>query len=144
MTPNLMAQLHLKCFETPRPWREDEFAAFLKTKGAFICSLEDHAFILGRVVAGEAELVTIAVDPKQQGRGYGFELVNKFEEAACRLGADNGFLEVSVRNLTAQRLYEKAGWCEVGKRRGYYSAPNGDRIDAIIMAKSYCLPDNCK
>ena len=62
MTPKALAQLHAACFTTPRPWAADEFAALLATPGILLLTADD-GFLLGRVAAGEAELLTLAIDP---------------------------------------------------------------------------------
>jgi ribosomal-protein-alanine N-acetyltransferase len=44
------------------------------------------------------------------------------------------FLEVRASNERAMRLYEAAGFCALGWRKGYYPAA-GWREDALVMAK---------
>ena len=41
-------------------------------------------------------------------------------------------LEVRADNAAAQRLYERRGFTEIGRRRGYYQ-PSG--ADAVVMRR---------
>lgn len=82
------------------------------------------------VIDDEAHLMTIAIDPRWQGRGLGewflLELLDLMEEN----GAEVCTLEVRVSNLRAQSLYRRLGFGVAGRRRRYYS-DNGE--DALIM-----------
>ena len=85
MTPAEMAALHDACFTTPRPWSEAEIADLLASPLVFALT-QPRAFLLGRVVAGEAELLTIAVHPDQRRAGLGGALVGAFlTEATARI-----------------------------------------------------------
>jgi ribosomal-protein-alanine N-acetyltransferase len=135
MTPAQMAQLHGAAFVTPRPWSEAEIADLLVSPLCF--ALTDPAgFVIGRVVAGEAELLTIAVDPVAQGRGVGGRLMQRFLDELVRRGAQSVFLEVAEDNAAARALYLGAGFQATGRRRGYYHGPGGLVVDAIVMAKA--------
>jgi ribosomal-protein-alanine N-acetyltransferase len=92
-------------------------------------------FLLGRVVLDEAELLTIAVHPDVQGQGIGGALVAGFLAQAAARGARRAFLEVAEDNAAARALYARAGFVAVGRRRGYFRAPDGRRIDAVVMAR---------
>jgi ribosomal-protein-alanine N-acetyltransferase len=49
-------------------------------------------------------------------------------DQAERAVASKIFLEVRESNLPARRLYEKHGFHETGRRRGYYQNPAEDAI----------------
>ena len=74
-----LADLHDRAFD--RPWSAEEFETLLRGPGAFAVLGEagepEHAkgFILCRAVAGEAEILTVAVDPAARRRGWGSALV---------------------------------------------------------------------
>ncbi|EAQ04488.1 ribosomal-protein-alanine acetyltransferase, putative [Pseudooceanicola batsensis HTCC2597] len=135
MTPEALAALHRRCFDTPRPWTSAEFAALLATDTVFLTG-DLHAFALGRVVAGEAELLTLATDPDRRRAGLGRRCLQAFEAAARARDAQEAFLEVAADNGPAIALYRSAGWRTTGRRRDYYRSPDGQRIDAGIMGKS--------
>lgn len=135
MTPAGLAALHRRCFRIPPPWSEADFAGFLADPLAFLLVEGDAGFLLGRAVAGEAELLTLAVAPESRRLGLGRKLVARFLYQARLRGAARAFLEVSAENPAAVALYESAGFAAAGRRRGYYAAPGGGRIDAIVMAR---------
>lgn len=128
MTPAELAALHARCFVIPRPWTEAEFAGLLASSGCLLHMTVD-GFLLGRVAAGEAELLTLAVDPSARRTGQGRELVGRFLAACTAHGAEVAFLEVASNNDAALALYRATGWTTAGRRRDYY-APG---TDALVM-----------
>ena len=80
-------------------------------------------FAIARVVAPVAEIETIAIDGKAQGYGFGSSLLLAVLEDLRLAGAEEVELEVRASNEWAIRLYERAGFLEVGRRRGYYREP---------------------
>lgn len=97
-------------------------------------------FLIGRAAAGEAELLTLAVEPALQGRGIGGRLVAEFLAGAAARGAGRAFLEVAAGNAAARAVYARAGFVEVGRRRGYYGLSGGGRQDALVMARDLAAP----
>ncbi len=136
MTPEDMATLHAACFTTPRPWSAVDIAATLASPFSFVLT-QPQGFLIGRVVAGEAELLTLAVDPSARQRGTGGRLVDAFLSEAEARGAESAFLEVSEANLPAQSLYARKGFEARGKRCGYYQTPEGLRLDALVLVRSF-------
>ncbi len=129
MTPADMAALHARCFTRPRPWSESEFRDMASLPGAFLLTCPT-GFLMGRTVADEAELLTLAVDPAARRAGTGRALVTRFAAGARTRAATRAFLEVASDNPAALALYESTGWRATGRRRGYYGAG----VDAITMA----------
>lgn len=122
MTPADLAGLHARCFFTaPRPWSAAEFASLLSSAGVFLLS-RPGGFLLGRVVADEAELLTLAVAPEARRQGLGRALTADFAATAHAQGAATAFLEVAEANAAARSLYAGLGWREAGLRRGYYGS----------------------
>lgn len=136
MTPAALAALHARSFTTPRPWGEAEFAALLSDPLAFLLVEGDAGFLLGRTVADEAELLTIAVAPEARRLGLGHRLVSRFLYQARLRGADSAFLEVAATNDAALRLYSGCGFILAGQRRGYYRTPEGRAIDALVLRRA--------
>ena len=130
-----MAAVHAACFTTPRPWSAAEIASILDSAFTFVLT-EPSGFLIGRVVAGEAELLTLAVDPGARKRGTGGRLVDGFLTEAKARGAESVFLEVVATNLPAQSLYARKGFEPKGKRRGYYQSPTGARVDALVLGRA--------
>jgi len=88
------------------------------------------------VMADEAHITSIAVRQAYRRRGIGELLLTSVIDMAVELKASVVTLEVRVSNVSAQSLYTKYGFAQVGLRRGYYvdRGPSGDsREDAIVM-----------
>ena len=131
MTPDDLALIHAQCFTTaPRPWSAPEIAGLLATPGTFLLS-RPHAFLIGRTILDEAELLTLAVQPEARRQGTGRALLAAFESSATDAGACRAFLEVSAGNAGAMALYSGHGWETAGRRRNYYAPGN----DAVVMSK---------
>ena len=92
-------------------------------------------FALYRAVAGEAELLTIAVLPEARRSGIGAGLLAACEDGARAAGAAWLFLEVAAGDAAARALYGRAGYRECGRRKGYYQRPDATRDDAVVMEK---------
>lgn len=135
MTPADLAALHARCFTVPPPWEAAAFAGFLADPLCFVLVEGDAGFILGRAVAGEAELLTLAVAPEARRRGLGRKLVARFVYQARLRGAEAAFLEVAEDNAAARALYARCGFAESGRRRGYYRKPDGGAVDAVVMLR---------
>jgi len=135
MTPGEMAALYARAFPDARGWSAEEIEGLLAAPGGFAVTAP-AGFALGRAVAGEAELLTIAVAPECRRAGRGRALLAGFEAEAAARGAEVAFLEVADDNAAARALYLVAGWKESGRRKGYYARPGG-AVDAIILTKSF-------
>lgn len=86
--PGRLARIHGESFTVPRPWTAVEIAGLLATPGAFLIEAPD-GFLIGRALAGEAELLTLAVAPSARRRGTGAALVAGFlDRAATARGPD--------------------------------------------------------
>ncbi len=83
------------------------------------------------LMVGEAHISTIAVQPNWRRRGIGELLLVAMLDRAMELEAEMATLEVRVSNVTAQNLYRKYGFRQVGLRRRYYR-DSGE--DALIMS----------
>lgn len=130
-----MAALHARCFRTPRPWSTAEFCDLLADPMTFRV-LAPGGFALGRAIAGQAELLTLAVDPDMRRLGIGTGLLSAYEDSARARAATESLLEVAADNTPAIALYHAAGYAQVGWRPAYYRHPDGVRCDAIVLRRS--------
>ncbi len=93
------------------------------------------------LIAGEIHISTIAVHPEERGRGRGEWLLLNLLLLACALNPLLVTLEVRRGNTTAQALYQKYRFEEVGVRRRYYR-DTGE--DALLMTVDFAAqPDYC-
>lgn len=106
----------------------------LAAQGVFVTG-SASAFAMGRVVAGECELLTLAVRPHLRRQGLGQAALTAYEAAATASGAADSFLEVAANNAAAIALYRAFGYGESGRRPGYYRLPTGKKCDALVFSK---------
>ncbi len=92
-------------------------------------------FVMSRMAADEAEILTICIDPAQRGRGLGHLLLERHLSNLVRRGIAMLFLEVEDNNAAALALYRAFGFVKVGERPGYYPKPDGTRALALILRR---------
>lgn len=141
MTPDDLAALHRRCFTTPRPWDAAAFATFLADPLVFLLVEGDAGFLLGRAVAGEAELLTLAVAPEARRLGLGRKLLTRFLYQSRLRAAETAFLEVAADNDAAIALYRQGGFAPVGRRLNYYRSGPESAVDAIVMSRALAMAD---
>lgn len=134
-----MARLHGAVFTMPRPWTETEIASALADPFGIALS-EPQGFLLGRLVAGEAEILTLAVDPAARRRGIGRGLLRRFLDDVRLKGAESVFLEVAASNFAALALYAQAGFLPHGRRKDYYRDGEGRALDALVLVSGLEIP----
>ena len=137
MTPAQLAEIHYAAFETQRPWSEVEFADLLALPHTFLVTATDACFAIGRSVAGETELLTIACHPDRQRKGLARQCIRDFFKKCQDQSTQHVFLEVDAQNLGAISLYSELGFTKSGTRKAYYSHPDGSRSDAVLMSISF-------
>lgn len=118
------------------PWSETMIRD-VTSRGACHHVLMDDDKVVGyfyaQNIVGEVTLLNIAVDPAQQGKGYGKQLIESFLTMCEQVKAESAWLEVRESNTRAANLYEAAGFNEVDRRVNYYPTATG-KEDAIIMS----------
>lgn len=123
-------------------WTTSQCAGLLPMPGVWLSLAQDGSgvvgFSLARTVAGEAELLLLAVRRRAQGRGVGKILLHRFLADAKARGASHLHLEVREGNH-AVKLYEEFGFSLVGRRRNYYSGADGSTFDALTLARIEAL-----
>jgi ribosomal-protein-alanine N-acetyltransferase len=134
MTPQEFAATHKAAFEDSRPWTAAEFEALLADRFCFAVG-DQRCFALVRVVAGEAELLTIATHPDHRRQGLALNVMTRWMQEAAGRDADQAFLEVAEDNTAAQALYKRCGFVQAGIRPGYYARPGADAVAALLLAR---------
>lgn len=134
-----LAELHRQIFAPA--WDEASMTAMLQQAGSVAClALAGEAatkvgFAIGRVVADEAEILTIGTLAEWRRQGVAARLIEELSRFAAQGGAERLFLEVAADNDAAQALYLKHGFTRAGVRRGYYERPGESPVDAAILVK---------
>ena len=120
------------------PWSERNFrdalaAGYSARVGTFGERIVAYGVLM--LAPGEAQLLNLSVVPEARRLGLGRALLTQFVQDACRLYADQLFLEVRVGNRAAIALYESAGFVPIARRVAYYPPgnPGAAREDALVM-----------
>ena len=104
--------------------------------GAFGRASDLQGFILSRLAADEAEILTIVVKARKRGQGIARQLMQANMAQLQAAGAKSWFLEVEAQNDAALALYKHAGFERVGERKSYYRKADGDAALAYILRRS--------
>lgn len=102
----------------------------MKKSGCDIIASQ-NGFIVYRVVADEAEIITLGVAPNARRGGIAAAMLEIAAADAKKRGAKKMFLEVAEDNAPARALYEQSGFANIGVRPKYY-----DGIDAVMMSRN--------
>lgn len=139
--PPLLPAIHEEGFV--RPWSEHEFVGLLAQDPVFgygvwrvgARSSGPVGFVLARLAAGEAEILTISVSRPWRGKGLGRDLMEAVLRDLHSRRAEALFLEVDETNHPAIALYRRLGFREVARRPGYYGEAGRQRTDALVMRR---------
>lgn len=121
----------------PHPWSMTNFVDSLNSNyEAWVLRDRDGnllGYFLLMAVVDESHLLNVAVSAEKQGQGLGRFLLNQAVACSRGLGMASVLLEVRPSNTRALAIYERYGFKQIGRRKGYYPATNGQREDAIVM-----------
>ncbi len=118
-------------------WSRSQCAGILPLSGVVLTVACDpdgatHAFSLQRTVAGESELLLLAVHRAVQRGGIGLRLLDHFVVGGRSSGASKLHLEVRDGN-PAIAMYRRFGFTPAGRRTNYYRGSDGRLFDAVTM-----------
>lgn len=117
-------------------WSEKSYVASLGWRGAVALASEFEGrvtgFIIGRQIAGDGEILNLAVIPERRRQGEGRALLEAALDEFRARRTGRVFLEVRESNQAAIAFYAKHGFAETGRRAGYYQDP---AEAAILMEK---------
>jgi [ribosomal protein S18]-alanine N-acetyltransferase len=137
-----IAALHAASFA--RGWSEQEVEGLLTDRaviahramsGAAKTGSNLAGFIMSRLAADEAEILSVAVAGPRRGRGLARKLLDLHLRRLAALGARAVFLEVDEHNAPAIRLYDRAGFHEISRRPNYYAGAGGKAAAALILRR---------
>jgi ribosomal-protein-alanine N-acetyltransferase len=120
----------------PQPWSQKVFAselALVREGHRYYVAARRGGELVGyagmMLVAGEAHVTNIAVDPQRHREGVGRRLLAELFWEARQMGCTAMTLEVRLSNAAAQALYARFGFEAEGIRLRYYENVE----DAIVM-----------
>lgn len=121
----------------PYPWTRGNFLDSLYSGyQAWVLrepSFQLAGYFLAMAVVDELHLLNISVRRDLQGQGIGRKLLDRVVSLARKEKMGSILLEVRPSNDRALDVYERYGFLQIGKRKGYYPAANNTREDAIVM-----------
>ncbi|MHA6345531.1 GNAT family N-acetyltransferase [Roseivivax sp. CAU 1761] len=135
MTAAEMAALMQRAYRHQTAWSEAALEATLAQPSTRLFLAPD-GFLLAQAIADEAEILALATAPAAQRNGVASALLERFHAGLASEGAARVLLEVAADNAPARALYARHGYCEEGRRRGYYRRASGPAADALILARS--------
>jgi ribosomal-protein-alanine N-acetyltransferase len=130
-----LLRIEEECFEYP--YDREVFEAMLISRGCVILLAEALGNPIGYVAFEKkgyvGTILSIGVAKKFRRRGVGTYLLTQALRMLREAGVRRVFLQVSVKNLAARRLYEKLGFKAEGLLKGYYRGEE----DAILYSLEY-------
>lgn len=132
-----IAKLHAASFQ--RGWSEGEIEHMLLDRNVVAhraaVGKNFAGFVISRMAADEAEILSIAVSSSYRGRNIARTMLRHHLGRLAAFGVRTVFLEVDEGNVSALRLYRRAGFVEVGRRDGYYPSPSGRPTSALVLRR---------
>lgn len=118
-------------------WSRSQCAGILPLLGVTLTIARDdrgqpRGFALQRTIAGESELLLLAVHRSAQRCGIGTRLLDQFVDSSRAGGATRLHLEVRDGN-PATAMYRAFGFAAEGRRSNYYRGQDGRLFDAVTM-----------
>lgn len=133
-----LTALEKLCFTSP--WDEERFLLGLSRKVFHVFGYKNEdrirAYLSVYHVAGEMEILNLAVHPDFRRQGLGKRLLCKVLKIGRKMGMEQAHLEVRESNIAALKLYESSGFAVVGRRKRYYP-DTGE--DALLMTLTFPL-----
>ena len=131
------AVLHAAAFG--RGWSAEEFERLLIERNVVadraMSSTRLTGFVISRLAADQAEILSIAVAAPHRGRGLARKLLDVHLRRLAAYGVNSVFLEVDKRNVPACRLYAGLGFREVGRRDSYYVDAGKEAGTALVLRR---------
>jgi len=131
-----VAALEKACFSDP--WSENSVASELNDPlSCWLVALEGETvagYVGSQTVLDETDMMNIAVREDFRRLGIATSLVLALIGRLKERGSRRLTLEVRASNESAQALYARLGFTQVGRRKNYYFHP---REDALVLRKEW-------
>ncbi len=124
-----VAQIERECFS--QPWSEQALEILLADNAVAVVAVLDGgvaAYAGMTCVLDEGQITNVATLPSFRRRGLARTVLDELVARARERGVHSIFLEARVSNTPAISLYKSLGFCEIGTRRRFYSAPVEDAV----------------
>ena len=132
-----VAAIEKECFGRDA-WSERSVAGELTNALAlWLVAVEGETvagYVGSQTVCNETDMMNVAVTADFRRRGIGEQLVTALVDELKTMDSRCLTLEVRASNTSAQAMYEKLGFVEIGRRPRYYQNP---KEDALILRKDF-------
>jgi ribosomal-protein-alanine N-acetyltransferase len=125
------------------PWSSGDFEAMLADRsivadGVYVGRSGGTlaGFVVSRVAADEAEILSIVIRKRFRKSGFGSRLMRFHQQKLVSRRIVSLFLEVEEGNMPALALYQRLGFERIGQRDAYYHKADGSTATAIVMKRS--------
>jgi|HubBroStandDraft_6_1064221.scaffolds.fasta_scaffold120545_2 ribosomal-protein-alanine N-acetyltransferase len=109
-------------------WSAASYTKFAEEDGALALVIETDgeisAFLVGRRIGDQAEVLNLAVATRHRHKAQGTALLTEALEEWRSGGGKSVYLEVRESNTGAIAFYERHGFTKMGQRKGYYREPD--------------------
>ncbi len=116
-------------------WSKKQWSSEFKKEGTKVFGLLISNFVIGicvfQVVLDEAQIHYFVVKEKFRKKGFGSFLMKYLIEQCEKLNINKLFLEVSQRNVKAEKFYNRFDFSTVAIRNNYYK----DGSNALLKEK---------
>ena len=117
-------------------WSKNQWTNEFKKEGINVFGLSVENLIIGvcvfHVVLDEAQISYFVVNQKFRKKGFGSYLMSYLIEICNKSNIKKLLLEVSNKNIEAEKFYSRFDFFTVGIRRNYYK----DGSDALLKEKN--------
>ena len=134
--PERLAEMDQECFRIP--WKFDSYLELSKQKIFQAWELAHPekgscGFLVFYLIPPEIQILRMGVLPENRREGLALEMLKELDQKAILNQSHTLWLDVHVENTPALGLYQKSGYKEIYRRKGYYQNPPGD---AVLMKKN--------
>ena len=122
----------------------ENFVNSSKVNKNFISKVEGFSikqrFYIGHIYANiasdQADIVSFIIKDKYRRQGFGTILFGKLISSLKRKGVKEFFLEVSEKNIGAQKFYNGFGFIKIGIRLNYYETKLGKQNAYLLKLQT--------
>lgn len=123
----------------------ENFVNSSKINKSFISKAEGFSikqrFYIGHIyanmVADQADILSFIIKDKYRRQGFGTILFEKFLLSLKSKGVKEFFLEVSEKNIGAQKFYHGFGFIKIGNRINYYKTNSGKQNAYLLKFRTF-------
>ena len=92
--------------------------------------------IYANMVSDQADIISFIIKDKYRRQGFGTVLFDKFISTLKSKGVREFFLEVSEKNVGAQKFYNRFGFIKIGSRKNYYKTNLGKQNAYLLKLQT--------